>query len=65
LTDLLAHTASLTSTLADRDQVIGDLIDHLNGVLTTVDAREATFSDLIAPGCSDSFPVSGRPPGDR
>ena len=30
---LLADTASLTNTLADRDQVIGDLIDNLNVVL--------------------------------
>ena len=30
---LLQSTASLTNTLADRDKVIGDLIDNLNSVL--------------------------------
>ena len=34
---LLAHTASLTKTLADRDAVIGRAIDNLNAVLGTVD----------------------------
>ena len=35
--DLLSSTASLTSTLADRDQVIGELITNLNDVLGVVD----------------------------
>ncbi|HVX54031.1 MlaD family protein [Nocardioides sp.] len=35
--DLLSSTASLTSTLADRDQVIGELITNLNNVLGVVD----------------------------
>jgi phospholipid/cholesterol/gamma-HCH transport system substrate-binding protein len=46
--NLLAHTASLTSALADKDKVIGDLIDNLNGVLDTVNARGPELSDLIA-----------------
>jgi phospholipid/cholesterol/gamma-HCH transport system substrate-binding protein len=44
---LLAHTASLTSTLADRDQLIGSVIDNLNQVLGTVDQRDARFSELL------------------
>ena len=44
---LLAHTASLTSTLADRDAVIKRTIDNLNTVLRTVDVRDAQFSQLL------------------
>ncbi|MFF9867620.1 MCE family protein [Streptomyces sp. NPDC013953] len=44
---LLAHTASLTTTLADRDQLIGSVIDNLNTVLATLDKRGARFSGLI------------------
>ena len=44
---LLAHTASLTSTLADRDKVIGDLIEHLDTVLATVAERDRKLSDLV------------------
>jgi phospholipid/cholesterol/gamma-HCH transport system substrate-binding protein len=45
---LLAHTASLTTTLADRDRVIGRVIDNLNAVLGTVDERDGELSRLIA-----------------
>ncbi|HWC84293.1 MAG TPA: MCE family protein [Pseudonocardiaceae bacterium] len=45
--DLLSHTASLTSTIANRDQVIGQTIDNLNSVLGTVNAHSGQFSDLI------------------
>ncbi|MGW1891485.1 MCE family protein [Streptomyces sp. NPDC002004] len=44
---LLAHTASLTTTLADRDKLIGSVIDNLNGVLATLDKRGRRFSDLL------------------
>jgi phospholipid/cholesterol/gamma-HCH transport system substrate-binding protein len=44
---LLAHTASLTSTLAAKDKVIGALIDNLNTVLGTVSSRDAQLSSLI------------------
>ena len=44
---LLGHTASLTSTLADRDAVIGRTIDNLNAVLGTVDERGKQLSTLI------------------
>ncbi|WP_033324632.1 MCE family protein [Streptomyces yerevanensis] len=44
---LLAHTASLTTTLADRDQLIGSVIDNLNTVLKTLDRRGTRFSGLL------------------
>jgi phospholipid/cholesterol/gamma-HCH transport system substrate-binding protein len=45
---LLGHTASLTTTLADRDAVIGRTIDNLNAVLGTVDDRDRQLSTLIS-----------------
>lgn len=47
LDSLLTHTASLTSTLADRDQVINSLIDNLNQVLAHVGKRDKQLSELI------------------
>jgi len=47
VTELLSHTASLTSTLADRDEVIGSLITGLNGVLGTVAERDTQLSTLV------------------
>ncbi|MGH3342913.1 MAG: MCE family protein [Carbonactinosporaceae bacterium] len=44
---LLAHTASLTNTLADRDQVIGRVIDNLNQLLGTVHERDQRLANLI------------------
>jgi phospholipid/cholesterol/gamma-HCH transport system substrate-binding protein len=44
---LLAHTASLTSALADKDKLIGDVIDNLNNVLDTVNAHSDQLRDLI------------------
>ncbi|KOU63241.1 ABC transporter substrate-binding protein [Streptomyces sp. MMG1533] len=44
---LLAHTASLTTTLADRDELIGSVIDNLNSVLETLDKRGTRFSGLL------------------
>ena len=44
---LLAHTASLTSTLADRDQVIGQTITNLNSVLGTVQQHDSQLGDLV------------------
>lgn len=44
---LLASTAQLTSTIADKDQVIGQVIDNLNTVLNTVNAHSAQLSSLI------------------
>ncbi len=47
LEGLLAHTASVTSTLADRDQLIGDLITNLNDVLVHLGSRDAELTRLI------------------
>ena len=47
LESLLGHTASITQTLADRDQVIGDLIDNLDYVLDHVADRDDQLSNLI------------------
>lgn len=47
LEGLLAHTASVTSTLASRDQVIGELIDNLNEVLDHIGDRDDQLSRLI------------------
>ena len=60
LEGLLAHTASVTSTLADRDEVIGDLIDNLSLVLDHVADRDQQLTRLI-----DSFRtlVGGLPRG--
>lgn len=44
---LLSQVATLTSTLADRDRVIGRVINNLASVLSTVDERSAQFSELI------------------
>ncbi|MEV4317246.1 MlaD family protein [Actinocrispum sp. NPDC049592] len=44
---LLAHTASLTSALADKDKVIGEVITNLNNVLDTVNAHSDQLRDLI------------------
>jgi len=47
LESLLAHTASVTSTLASRDQVIGELIDNLNEVMVTLGNRDEELSELL------------------
>ena len=44
---LLAHTASLTSTLADRDQLVGDVVTNLSETLKTVDEHHVQLSSLI------------------
>ena len=44
---LLGHVASLTGTLADKDQVIGSVIDNLTTVVGTVAARDQQLSDLV------------------
>jgi phospholipid/cholesterol/gamma-HCH transport system substrate-binding protein len=44
---LLARTASLTTELADRDQVIGRTIDNLNTVLSTVGERTEQLDQLL------------------
>lgn len=47
LNGLLQTTASITSALANRDQVIGSLIDNLNSVMSTVNQRNTQFNNLI------------------
>jgi phospholipid/cholesterol/gamma-HCH transport system substrate-binding protein len=47
LTRVLANTSSFTRTLADRDQLIGDVINNLNTVLATVDAKSAQFDATV------------------
>lgn len=44
---LLAHTASLTTKIAEKDQVIGEVIDNLNSVLRTVNERSPRLNDLL------------------
>jgi phospholipid/cholesterol/gamma-HCH transport system substrate-binding protein len=44
---LLASTASVTNTIANRDRVVGALIDNLNDVLTTLSRRDDELSSLI------------------
>ena len=47
LEGLLAHTASVTSTLADRDQIISQLVDNLNEVLAHIGSRDDQLNRLI------------------
>jgi phospholipid/cholesterol/gamma-HCH transport system substrate-binding protein len=44
---LLARTASLTNSLADRDQLIGQVITNLSGMLQTVDAHHQQLDALV------------------
>ena len=44
---LLAHTSSLTSSIAAKDQVIGQVVNNLNGVLDTVNSRDKELSGLV------------------
>ncbi|WP_205472478.1 MCE family protein [Nocardioides sp. SYSU D00038] len=45
--DLLSHTASLTNTLADRDQLIGEVVTNLGRTLETVDDRHRQLDTLV------------------
>ena len=47
LESLLASTASVTSTLASRDKLIGDLLENLDYVLDHVADREAQLTKLV------------------
>ncbi|MEU9559704.1 MCE family protein [Streptomyces fumanus] len=44
---LLRHIGSLSTTVAAKDQVIGEVVKNLNTVLTTLNDREADFDDLV------------------
>ncbi|NMO04732.1 MCE family protein [Gordonia sp. TBRC 11910] len=45
LTQLLNSTSQFTNSLADRDQLIGEVIDNLNQTLGTLDADKKGFSE--------------------
>jgi phospholipid/cholesterol/gamma-HCH transport system substrate-binding protein len=47
LESLLSHTASVTQTLASRDEIIGDLIENLNDVLDHIGDRDEQLTELI------------------
>ena len=44
---ILSQTAQLTSTLADRDRAIGEVITNLNTVLTTVNKHQRDFDQTV------------------
>ncbi len=44
---LLEHTASLTTTLADRDQLIGQVVTNLSETLDTVNRHREQLSTLV------------------
>ena len=44
---VLRHTASLTSTLAERDRVIGEVVTNLNKVLDTINGKGDQLGTLV------------------
>lgn len=44
---VLAHTGSITNTLADRDELIGRVIENLDGVLAELRGRGGQFGDTL------------------
>ncbi|MDT5010518.1 MAG: phospholipid/cholesterol/gamma-HCH transport system substrate-binding protein [Mycobacterium sp.] len=47
ISDILDQTAQLTATIADRDQVIGEVIKNLNTVLDTTVRHQQQFDDTV------------------
>jgi phospholipid/cholesterol/gamma-HCH transport system substrate-binding protein len=47
IASVLAQTSVLTSTLADRGELIGELITNLNTVLQTMATRNGEFSEIL------------------
>ncbi|MDN3264202.1 MlaD family protein [Streptomyces sp. CSDS2] len=45
---LIRHVGSLSTTVAAKDKVIGEVVDNLGTVLRTLNEREAGFDDLVA-----------------
>jgi len=45
--ELLANTASLTNSLADRDELIGQVVNNLTQTLDTVDQRHQELNTLV------------------
>ena len=64
LDSLLSHTASVTSTLASRDKVIGSLISNLNQVMVTIGNRDKELSDLLIKLRIFVSGLAERPPRD-
>jgi phospholipid/cholesterol/gamma-HCH transport system substrate-binding protein len=46
--ELLASTASLTNSLADRDELIGQVVNNLTQTLDTVDQRHQELNTLVS-----------------
>ncbi|MEU3249848.1 MCE family protein [Streptomyces sp. NPDC006997] len=44
---LIRHIGSLSTTVAAKDEVIGEVVENLNTVLTTLNDREADFDGLV------------------
>ncbi|GAA3182835.1 MULTISPECIES: MCE family protein [Streptomyces] len=44
---LIRHIGSLSTTVAAKDEVIGQVVDNLTTVLDTLNDREADFDDLV------------------
>ncbi|GED99743.1 ABC transporter substrate-binding protein [Gordonia spumicola] len=47
ISQLITQTSSLTNALADKDQVIGDMITNLTKVLETVNRNDDQFTSLL------------------
>lgn len=45
--DVLRHTATVTKTIADKDKVIGEVINNLNTVLDTANRRTPELNDVL------------------
>ncbi|MEU2436677.1 MCE family protein [Streptomyces rubradiris] len=45
---LIRHVGSLSTTVAAKDKVIGEVVENLGTVLRTLNEREAGFDDLVA-----------------
>lgn len=57
---LLSQTATLTNTLADRDELIGQVIDNLNTVLGTFDENNKQFGESIDQIATLTTTLAGR-----
>ena len=55
--ELLANTASLTNSLADRDELIGQVVNNLTQTLDTVDQRHQELNTLVVRAAA----LDGRP----
>ena len=47
MTNLVASTSSLANTVADKDRVIGEVINNLNSVMETVNEHSDQFDQMI------------------